>query len=345
MLLVFTRSGDSHAEAVAWGLRCINHDVCLIEQDRFPKDLTISVDPRSWDGLINGPNSSVRLSSARVLWNRRAGRPQLPTGIDPQDHEYSVKLSQTFLDSLRCLEGANRVWVNPRSAQVRADSKLEQLRVADSSGIRVPRTLVSNDVSSIKNFLSFNAEAIMKPLVGHGWISSKSRVASATVPAPNPEHFPTSAFQACPMMFQERIEKSYELRVVFYGDYLLPVRITTQNSPDTSLDWRFGNLSGLSPEVIPLPQRLAAQLTAFRRAFSLLHGSFDLAIDKDGEAVFFEVNEQGQTLWLEELNPDIPALDVLTEFLIAPADDFVWSGHRRFSMQHFYKSNPGIVLT
>ena len=284
----------------------------------------------NWTGQVVSRRGSVSFADVRVLWNRRAGLPTLPAGIAAQDQDYALKLSRTFLDSLRCLEGGGRTWVNPRGCQVRVDSKLEQLRVARRLGLQTPCTIVSNSPKEIKAFITSHPGAVMKPLVGHGWTMTNARVASSTVPAPNPDALASLSFQACPMIFQSRVEKAYELRVVFYGDFLLPVRLLTQALPDTSLDWRFGNLSRLDPEVISLPPGLRAKLIAFRREFGLLHGSFDLAVDKAGEAVFFEINEQGQTLWLEELNTAIPALDLLVAFLSEPSDGFAWSGERRF---------------
>lgn len=47
------------------------------------------------------------------------------------------------------------------------------------------------------------------------------------------------------------------------------------------------------------------------------------------------MNEQGQTLWLEEFNPQIRVLDRLVQFLAAPSPGYVDDGARDFAFGDF----------
>lgn len=55
-------------------------------------------------------------------------------------------------------------------------------------------------------------------------------------------------------------------------------------------------------------------------------GSFDFAVTRQGEHVFFEVNEQGQFLWMEDRYPGLPVLQVFSEFLLSGDKHFEWKG-------------------
>lgn len=126
--------------------------------------------------------------------------------------------------------------------------------------------------------------------------------------------------QSCPMIYQELVEKSYELRVVVFGNRTLWVKLHSQEGDRYRDDWRQGVLTEMKVERVAPPHGLERLILEFCRRASLLHASFDIAISPDGSAIFFEVNEQGQTLWIEEVNPEIPVLDMLVRFLANPLD-------------------------
>lgn len=62
----------------------------------------------------------------------------------------------------------------------------------------------------------------------------------------------------------------------------------------------------------------------FMQAMNLVFGCIDMVRGADGEYYFLEVNEQGQFLWIEENNPEIPTLQLVSDFLMSGNKDFVW---------------------
>ncbi|WP_030242748.1 hypothetical protein [Streptomyces sp. NRRL S-350] len=52
--------------------------------------------------------------------------------------------------------------------------------------------------------------------------------------------------------------------------------------------------------MVDLPDRLAKALVAFLKHFGLASGSFDLAVDRAGDAHWLELNPNGQWGWLED---------------------------------------------
>lgn len=61
------------------------------------------------------------------------------------------------------------------------------------------------------------------------------------------------------------------------------------------------------------------------RRMGLVFGALDFIVTPEGDYVFLEVNEQGQFLWIEELNPNIPILDMFVQFLTHGKRDFIWN--------------------
>ncbi|WP_408951513.1 hypothetical protein [Lysobacter sp. Hz 25] len=181
-----------------------------------------------------------------------------------------------------------------------------QQTVAASVGLRVPRTLVSNDKDALLAFAGECESMIMKSLSG-AKVSTKGegeevpyvvmtmRVPERDVAAADPGHF-----EVCPHFAQEEIAKSHELRVVVAGSRIIPFRIDSQKFQSTQVDWR--KATGLNTfsrcEIDP---GLEGQIAAFMEAMGLTTGSLDFIVDKTGNNWFLECNQDGVWAWLDDL--------------------------------------------
>ncbi len=63
-------------------------------------------------------------------------------------------------------------------------------------------------------------------------------------------------------------------------------------------------------------------------SLGLVFGSMDLVVTPEGETLFLEVNEAGQFLWIETLNPAIPMLSLFADFIASGRSDFTASARR-----------------
>jgi hypothetical protein len=96
-----------------------------------------------------------------------------------------------------------------------------------------------------------------------------------------------------PHLFQARVDKVADLRVLVVGRRLFAVRIDSG-----LLDWR-KDYSALSYTVVNLPDHVGKALLAYLDHSELLSGSFDLAVDRAGDYWWLELNPNGQWGWLE----------------------------------------------
>ena len=71
-------------------------------------------------------------------------------------------------------------------------------------------------------------------------------------------------------------------------------------------------------ESLVTPDPIKQQVVAFAQKSGIVFGSFDFAVDRDGGWWFFEVNEQGQFLWLDDLNPELHLQEKFLAFLTSP---------------------------
>jgi glutathione synthase/RimK-type ligase-like ATP-grasp enzyme len=98
-----------------------------------------------------------------------------------------------------------------------------------------------------------------------------------------------------PRIFQQYIEKKYELRSFYFHGTFFTYAILSQNNPKTTIDFR--NYDDDTPNrCIPfnLPTKYSSKLVLLMEKLRLDTGSFDILVDKNDNYYFLEVNPVGQ---------------------------------------------------
>ncbi|MYN00842.1 hypothetical protein GTP41_01890 [Pseudoduganella sp. DS3] len=298
--------------------------------DNFPTQQTSSLyvsDGGKFTGYYECINDRTRIafSDFDVVWLRRPRWPRIPNNLDPRDGKMAKQECDHFVRSVFFSAWDSAVWVNSMEGRRRANSKLLQLREAVSLGFPVPTTLVSNNPNDIREFLDSSDDAcIVKPILGTSWIedgrvfvSYTSDIAVDALPADD-------AIRACPSIYQKKIVKEFEVRIVFFGKQSFALKLHSQDICGAETDWRIVDTYRLNVAEIVVPDSVHRFCVRLMTKLKIVHGSFDFAVDSNGNWVFFEVNEAGQFLWMETLAPQLPILDAMTQFLLKPSDDFVY---------------------
>lgn len=102
------------------------------------------------------------------------------------------------------------------------------------------------------------------------------------------------------MTLQEEIAKVYEVRANVVGQQVLAIRIDSQASPESALDWRRYDLPHTPYAPYVLPDNIARKCLQLTQRLGLEFGAIDLIRTPMGEYVFLEINGNGQFLWAEE---------------------------------------------
>lgn len=174
-------------------------------------------------------------------------------------------------------------------------SKISVLQLAAAEGLRVPATLVTNDRDELRRFLHEHGRIVTKPigncmsvdLADGNFLMFTSAVDEELVERLPPRFFPS--------LFQQRVEKAYELRVFILDGRCWSMAMFSQRSEKTSVDFRGDYGSGSSRSVpYRLPAEVEQKLLRTMEAVKLRTGSADLIRTPDGEYVFLEINPVGQ---------------------------------------------------
>jgi hypothetical protein len=192
-----------------------------------------------------------------------------------------------------------------------------QLSIALNVGFLVPLTVMTNSKAHIPSaFLEEDRQWVHKSFLPHVWIDgSVTRHTATSLMQQDLGAFSEDAFSTAPGIFQHRIQKQHDVRVVMFSNDFHAFQISTGKS-GASLDWRPELLKGrASVDRIEMPLDIRQKLVDFSKIAGLVHGSFDFVVDLDDQWWFLEVNQSGQILWIDDQLPTDGTFQPMLRFL------------------------------
>jgi glutathione synthase/RimK-type ligase-like ATP-grasp enzyme len=330
-ILIPTFVSDLHATAATLYLERMGHKVVRWFGADFPEVSSISIAPadRSSSFISLGESGSMaRLSEIDVFWNRRHSEPVIQRPLVDSDHELAMRESSLASRGMFSALSDSVFTVNHVQHARYAENKLIQLMRAQAVGFRVPKTLMSNDPRAIKEFIRASAStgAIYKAYKPAMWKTSQDGIAIAFTSEVTIDTLPSDAvLRLTPGIYQERLDKSFEVRVTCMGNHVVAVKLDSQAVADASMDWRGVSPHELKIQPIQLPREVESRCVGLLKSLNLLFGCIDLICTPGGEYVFLEINQMGQFLWIEESNPSIHLLDMFCRFLVSRDANFKYA--------------------
>ena len=295
-VLLVTASYDGAADLVARSINKLGVSTFRLDTDLFPTEVRAVFDPYS--GLeIASSGGKVHSSDIMSVWYRRNVAPKLPDYIDQYDREFCLRESRFFLEGTLASIQTNR-WLSDPAAIWRAERKPYQLKVATQLGFDVPETLVTNDEPTTRRFAS--ARRLIAKAVSSGYIDSPLGYRAMFTTALDPSDLDDmNSLRLAPVIFQERIQKMSDIRVTVIGDEVFAAEIMSQGHPSSATDWRATENPELEHRVHTLPTQQKHLCLEIVRHLGLAFGAIDLALTADGRYKFFEINPNGEWLWLQ----------------------------------------------
>jgi ATP-GRASP peptide maturase of grasp-with-spasm system len=199
-------------------------------------------------------------------------------------------------------------------------NKLDVLRRAAREGIATPATLVTTEREALRRFCEEHGAVITKP-IGEVDAFIEGEVSHFLFTTPlGPAEVDGLPERFAPSLFQERIEKAYELRVFYLDGEFHAMAIFSQNDPRTRVDFRHYNRERPNRNVpYRLRPDLAGRLRRLMDGLELETGSVDLLVAPDGREVFLEINPVGQ-LGMVSKACNYPLERRIAELLLRKAD-------------------------
>lgn len=257
----------------------------------------------------------IPLEAIRAVWLRRCFPPALPDDIDPILRPGCIAEAQASLDVLfDALSGA-RLLDPPRRISA-AGNKGTQLRLAAALGVRIPRTIVTNDPDQVRRlFEDVSGRMVTKMLTALSHSMGKAPLFVHTSAVTETDLQDLDGLRYCPMVFQEQVDKDVELRVAYVGGRFFAGEIDASESTTGTVDWRLAGTAECGWRPSQLPEEDEQKLDALMKALGLRFGAIDLIRTPRGEHVFLEVNPVGEWGMLER-DAGLPISDEIAKELL-----------------------------
>lgn len=179
------------------------------------------------------------------------------------------------------------------SYEITGLNKIKVLESAVKNSLKIPDSLISNSKKKVLQFLTEHEEIICKPLyeVLIHQNKKKSYVSYTRYIKSKEEIKETFS----PSLFQEYIDKEFEIRTFLFNNKFFTMAIFSQNNEKTKVDFREYDYKKMN-RVIPykLDKEIEMNLLNLMNDLDLNSGSIDLIKSKNGSTYFLEVNPVGQ---------------------------------------------------
>ncbi len=196
------------------------------------------------------------------------------------------------------------LWINHPSLNYLASHKIEQLNKAKQFGLKTPKSIITNQRKVAHQFIiNLKGSVIVKPL-SSGYIErdkpeDDTLIYTCKFPLSNIELL--EKIDECPVLFQEQIKKSMDVRVTVVDNELIAIGMTSlDNLNGQILDIRRNNMANVIYSKLSVPKNVEKSILSLMKSYKLRFGALDFAITPKDEWIFFEINPNGQWAWLDQ---------------------------------------------
>jgi len=322
-LLILSLHYDEHAVIVASAMSLLGHNVVCWDSPDAAGDTLLSLnisiggrDSISWK--IGDKYYSNDYFD--VIWFRRKRCPSIPMKIHADDRDFVLEENREFFSRFWCASDSKTRLIHAPHIADLGENKIKQLVLAKECDFNIPNTILSNDKKDIKKFIKNNLlnghDTIYKTFKAAGWVEGDKMLLKHTTTVNAGQISKNILVKYVPGIYQQKIEKKYEVRANFFGDREISVIIDSQKSMNGIDDWRsIINLDGYI-EQFKLPIDVYESSLQLMKKLGLSVGCFDFIVDNNDAYHFIEVNQQGQFLWIEQICDKCYLLDAFLDFII-----------------------------
>lgn len=239
-------------------------------------------------------NVDFSISESKV-WHRRGGVnfdiPFKQGEIDMQVHSFLCDESNSLSNAiLMCLEEKGLL---VGKNIVEKGNKLFNLHVASKCGLNIPKTFITNRKEKLLDIHLQHPKLITKPISDNflGKVNGKNLIGFVGC-------FDDSVFEQLPdtffpTLFQEKIERDFELRSFFFCGNIFSMATFLAKEDSSISDIKQIEIKKKRYVPYKLPNDVSKKALDLLARLDLDTASFDFVVDKNGNIYFLELNQYG----------------------------------------------------
>ena len=278
MIIILGKEDEAHASHVANALKAKNENYTFLDTSKYPMEILIDwkADEQN-SGKITIDNKKINLSDIKSVYWRNFSDVKYEIFEDGENTEFlSYMIERERRSALHSLFYSLDInWVNSMNAFDLHKKKAYLTNLFKKNGIRVPKTLITNDKEALVKFYEENNKKIIyKPVLGGAYTQ---RITEENL---TEEYLNT--LKISPVQFQECVE-GVDIRVYAFKNTLYSAMIEA-----STIDFREDSNSKLIQ--VELPQKIKDDCIKMMKLADLKYSGIDIRLTPQGEYVFIEAN-------------------------------------------------------
>jgi len=264
-------------------------------------DLLLDLSGNTYKFFDKKQNKTINFKDIKSVYYRR---PKLPATIsvnlsNGEECFVQGEISATLEGIYKLLE--DKFWVSSVFAIRNAENKIYQLKLAKELDIAIPSSLITTLKEQAQSFFNYHdMQCIVKP-IKTGFIDDMEEPKVIFTNQIKKQHKRLlNAVQTCPTFFQNKIDKTADIRVTVVGKKFFVAKINSQEFETTKIDWRDENSVNLRYEKLQLPSDIKSKCIELMSILNLEFAAIDFVLDNNKQYIFLEVNPNGQWAWIEK---------------------------------------------
>jgi hypothetical protein len=290
MIVIFSTQEDRSTHLVVEWLKYYGQNPILINEINPITDIKVNLVDRGEDFIIRTKGGQkIKSDEIKIVWYRRGlyfmqfqytNLRKKTEFLDLYDHlksEYS-SLTQLLFEILQKKTIGEFNMASP--------NKQILLMKAKNTGMKTPDTVIcsSKKYSFKSQHINKNITEILNYRTGKSWFYNRTTIQ---------KNYPVNNF--FPSLFQELIEKKYELRIFFFLDLFYSMITLPAGTGKLKVDIReITQKDNLQRFPFRLPKLFESKLKTFIKSTGYTTGSIDILIDEKNDFYFLELNPVGQ---------------------------------------------------
>lgn len=326
-IVCLTHSADFYnIDIVRSEIRKHGYQSLRLNCDQFPFEikLTHRLNRLIFDQQICIGNTTLSTEDIAAVWLRKNALPHIPLSSDNEQkfqyYNQCVQESDTaknlILNSLETVP-----WIDPIYSIQKAENKGLQLQLALQAGLMIPDTLVTNSPEQVLDFYHAHNKNIVTKMLTPLSVSMgrpHNFVYTSRVQKKHLENL--DGLQYSPMVFQNEVAKSFELRVAYVDGRCFTGKIdVTQCDVKTQVDWRQAQENDCQWQNFEIDNTISQSIDTLMRMLGLSFGAIDFIVTPDNEYYFLEVNPCGEWGMLQKYL-DLPIGEHIARALIRKSE-------------------------
>jgi len=301
MILLLSEEYElSTEEVIDWILHYKKHFIRINQEDK-PFQFTIHKEETSdWKVALTNGSQSIGFDAIESYWYRRGLLKTDFKFVETKDIKFNFRINLQIDSEVNSLqEFIHHRLKNKNAIGSYLENRINKLNVihlAQNFGLMTPETLITSNRASVNDFCSKHGGRIITKAISNGFQITVGDITFYThtiLLTQSKIKFLEKSF--CPTLFQECLDKKFELRIFYLDEVCYAAAIYSQNDPQTKIDFRNYNREKANRTCpFVLPQEIQSKIINLMKELQMRSGSIDMVVDTKNNYYFLEVNPVGQ---------------------------------------------------